>query len=139
MNNLSDYASRHPSILTADNYQLDDYVSFVTKYPCPNAISIEDIKEKTKSDKTLLIKTNNWYQLDKPDVYPEYKNADIKLLKRYARFRNELTATKDNDLILKGNRIVMPKFYHKIPKNWLIKDTKESKKRSSYFVVNYFS
>ena len=99
--NISDYASRHPQIMIANNYQLNDYVSLVTKYACPNAISIEDIKEKTRVDKTLqhlarLIKTGNWYQLNNPDKYPTYKNADIQSLKRFARFRNELTVANRN-------------------------------------------
>ena len=89
--NISDYPSRHPHE-KADNAIveiIEEYVNTLTAYSCPNALTLEDIREATKSDPILqeVIKlTNNrkWYQIDK---------EGSEELKTFRKFKNELTVT----------------------------------------------
>ena len=117
--NISDYTSRHPLETVQKNSSVEHYINFVTKYATPNAISIEDVKIETKRDTLLqtvatLIRKNDWYKLDKPDKFTELNKADITQLKQYRKIKNDLTVNDDDSLILKGNRIVLPRPYHAI-------------------------
>ena len=112
--NISDYPSRHPHE-KADNAIveiIEEYVNTLTAYSCPNPLTLEDIREATKSDPILqeVIKlTNNrkWYQIDK---------EGSEELKTFRKFKNELTVT-DGGILLKGKRIVLPKLLQNLAVN----------------------
>ena len=51
--NISDYSGRHPFVHLQENCQyLKESIKFVFKNACPKALTIDDIKESTKNDKT---------------------------------------------------------------------------------------
>ena len=64
-NNPSDFLSRHPSpeVSHADEQSAESYVNFIASHSTPKAMSLDEIKQATKLDKTLqklieLIRTN---------------------------------------------------------------------------------
>ena len=68
--NLSDFLSRHPSpeVSHMDERSAERYVNFITTHSTPKAMSLEEIKEATKSDATLqklakIIQTNKWAEV----------------------------------------------------------------------------
>ena len=67
--NISDYSSRDPFAHPQENNQyLKEYVSFICKNACPKALTLNDIKQATKNDKTLqklkyLILENRWFEI----------------------------------------------------------------------------
>ena len=112
--NISDYPSRHPSNNSSDNYtnEIEQYVSFVTKHACPNALSIEDIREETKRDPVLqiiadLVRHNSWYKLEQLHRYSDIKEHLQKILP-YKNIKEQLTVNQESELLLKLNRIVIP-------------------------------
>ena len=115
--NISDYPSRHPSKPVNDT-QIEQYVNFVAENACPNAISMQDMKNQTKADPVLqilteLIRSNTWYKLERPQLYPEICQH-LPTLLQYRNVRNELTVNDTSDIILKGNRIIVPKIYQDV-------------------------
>ena len=80
----------------------------------PNAINLIDIKQATAQDPMLtklkdLILNHNWHTLP--------KNASDSItvdLKSYDKIKNSLTYNNHHEVILKDNRIVLPKVYLKI-------------------------
>ena len=69
--NVSDYFSRHTFAHPQDNNQyLKEYVNFVCKNACPKNLTLGDITQVTKNDKTLqklkyLIFENRWFKIQK--------------------------------------------------------------------------
>ena len=117
--NISDYISRHPredqSIATS---YIDAYVNMVTKFATPKAFKIEDIATATRNEvelKTLkeMIVNNNWYTLDEPQKHEHLQHVNIELLRRFRRIKDELTVDVQHNIILKGNRIILPSKFHK--------------------------
>ena len=111
--NISDYPSRHPA--KTGSYNIEEYVNFIAEHACPNALSIEDIQQETLKDPVLqiiaiLVRTNTWYKLEKPNRYPEIKDYVHQLIP-YRNVKEQLTVTPQSNLILKGNRIVIPETY----------------------------
>ena len=113
-NNISDYPSRHPfSISTNDSdNEVEQYVNFVVNYACPNALSIDDIREETKKDPVLqivadLVRHNSWYKLEQLHRYPNIKEHLQKIIP-YKNIQDQLTVNQQSDLLLKLNRIVIP-------------------------------
>ena len=111
-NNISDYPSRHPVDTTRSYNETEQYVNFVAAAATPNAFSLDDVKMETKRDTLLqelaiLIRSDQWYKLDKtPNNF-----SDVNALKRYRQLKQELTASPEDDLILKGHRIVLPRAF----------------------------
>ena len=75
--NISDYPSRHTYDRPDErsSSETESYINFITTNACPQAITIEDIKTATETDKicqhlTELIKNESWYTLEKPSNYP---------------------------------------------------------------------
>ena len=119
--NISDYPSRHPYDQPDErsSSETESYINFITTNACPQAITIEDIKTATKTDKicqhlTELIKNESWYTLDKPSNYPNLTSDELNELNQFRKFKSELTLTENDDVILKQNRIVLPLCYQKI-------------------------
>ena len=65
---------------------------------------------KVINNKYFNIENNDWKLLEKLN----FDHETFKLLKRYRKFRDALTINLDNDIILKGNRIILPEIFHKI-------------------------
>ena len=108
-NNISDYSNRHPVATT-------QYVNFVAAADTPNAFSLDDVKMETMRDTLLqelaiLIRSDQWYKLDKtPNNF-----TDVIALKRYRQLKHRLTVSPEDDLILKGHRIVLPRAFSGMP------------------------
>ena len=117
--NISDYPSRHPfHERSKEQSSTEKYVNFVGKFACPNAISIDDVKRETIKDDILqhvikLSRNNTWYTLDETERYPELKKHHA-LLTSFRHIADELTLSAENDIILKGNRIVLPYTYQRV-------------------------
>ena len=119
--NISDYSSRNPyeSADETVSETVEEYVNQLTTYACPNAITLESIREATKSDKLCqevikLIQNRNWYTIDKrTDINEQLKNE----LKLFRKFNEELTLTNDRHIILKGTRIILPKVLQQVAIN----------------------
>ena len=90
--NISDYSSR---LL---------YFSFVCKNACPKALTLNDIKQATKNDKTLqklkyFIWENKWFEIQKESIKSE-KETNIDELKIFFRIKDSLAVNDTGDLIL---------------------------------------
>ena len=118
--NISDYTSRHPHIREVTTDDTENYVNLVTMSAVPNALSLEDIKTETMRDPVLkilvqIISENHWYKLKDPDKYEIFNDfPKISELRFYEKIKNELTVNTERNIILKGNRIVVPKPYQNI-------------------------
>lgn len=114
--NISDYPSRHPAHnITETSTNIEKYINFVTKYALPNAITMQDMRKETKNDVVLqliakIIRQNSWQDLERPIQDPEIRQH-IQTLLPYRNIRRELTVNDTSDIILKGNRIVVPIVY----------------------------
>ena len=79
----------------------EDYVNFLSSHAVPRAMTLVELQEATKADKTLqhlvqVIRAGDWSKIDKTQ------------LKQFARVKEDLTVTDKADLILCGNCIVIP-------------------------------
>ena len=87
------------------------YLNLVLEHAKSVAISLDEIRENTKQDTTLialinLIKSNTWHLLDKQNK--KFTGCNLHELKIYRRIAHELTVTADASMILRRNRIVVP-------------------------------
>ena len=90
-------------------------VSFVCKNAYPKALTLDDIKQATKNDKTLqklkyLILENRWFGIQKESIKSE-KEINIDKLKIFSKIKDSLAVNYTGDLILRENRIVLPSIY----------------------------
>jgi alpha-L-arabinofuranosidase len=74
-------------------------------------MDIACIKDATRQDPTLsktieFIQTNNWTALEKQDKMPTGVNIDE--LHALYKLRDELTVSSDANILLRGNRVVIP-------------------------------
>ena len=111
--NISDYMSRHPHDKQPEQNINEKYVNFVANHAIPHAFDIETVKYETINDANCkiiinLISTNQWYKLNETQNNSDFKHANIELLKQYRTIKNDLTINEDKNIILKGNRIVLP-------------------------------
>ena len=110
-NNPSDFLSRHPcpKIETKHEMSAEQYVNFLTTHAVPKAMTIQEIQNATKTDKTLqrlieIIHTQAWGSLTDPPIDGE----DISELNLFSKVRDELTINEQLGIILRGSRIVIP-------------------------------
>ena len=108
-NNPSDFLSRHPcpKIETKHEMSAEQYVNFLTTHAVPKAMTIQEIENATKTDKTLqrlieIIHTQAWGSLTDPPIDGE----DISELNLFSKVRDELTINEQLGIILRGSRIV---------------------------------
>ena len=78
-------------------------------------MTLNDIKQATKNDKTLqklkyLILENRWFGIQKESVKSE-KEINIDKLKIFSEIKDSLAVNYTGDLILRENRIVLPSIY----------------------------
>ena len=112
--NPSDYLSRHTSLTSNDKQDkmAEEYVNFVTSFAVPKAMTLDEIKQATAEDVTLqylayLIQNDSWNSLH---TLPEkFKDVDCAELSRFQRVKDDLTVNDQANIILRGNRIVIPK------------------------------
>ena len=110
--NPSDFLSRHPSpeVFHADERSAERYVNFIASHSTPKAMSLDEIKQATKRDKTLqklteLIRSNKLAEVKDDSDNTEVNFDELKL---FSRVRDELTISEDDDFILRGTRIIIP-------------------------------
>ena len=111
--NPADYCSRNTqwdanSIASSTT---EEYISFIVSEATPRAITIQELKSHRQTDPTLqelrqLITSNKWREIDK--TIERYENSDVKELNIYNSHKHELTLTSDGNLILRGNRTLIP-------------------------------
>jgi hypothetical protein len=117
--NPSDYLSRHPlpnyyDTNTCKKPNLaDDHIRFIAQNVVPIALGIEQLRKAVKQDSTLqalieILQNNTWNSLA---TKQPADNTDIDLdeLKAFKKIQHELSLTPVVDLILRGNRLVIPK------------------------------
>ena len=100
--NPANFLSRHPfDIKTKTDIITEQYVNFIQNHVCPEAISLQEIRDKTKNDITLQ-KVFSKKQNKREEI-----NIENKELKILLNLIPELTLTPDG-ILLKQNRIVIP-------------------------------
>ncbi|RXN06658.1 putative protein K02A2.6-like protein [Labeo rohita] len=106
--NPADYLSRHPipaqspTRNTRATKVAEEYVNFIMQNNTPKAMTLDEIKSETLKDATLqkvsaLIRNNAWHTVTKDTA-----------LRQYEQVKSELTVSHEDDIILKGSRIVIP-------------------------------
>ena len=108
--NPSDYSSRHPVTKRNNNRPSlsDNHARFVAQNAVPIAMDIQMIRKAVQQDPTLqklieILQQNTW------NSFANDQNIDINELRAYEKVRNELSLTLEVDLIVRGNRLVIPK------------------------------
>lgn len=105
--NIADYCSRHPVNVSQQSTELqkiaEEYICFMIDQTVPKAMTVEQIKQATRTDGTLqrlikCIRSEDWREAR--------INTD---LKPFYHIRNELAITDAGDIVLRGTRIVVPK------------------------------
>ena len=109
----ADYISRHPdkSVPFVSNRQskvAEDYVNFLSGHAVPKALTITEIKAATSTDSASQLtitatKTDRWKQ-----ALHKAKATDRATVESLYRVRSELTVNEDNNLLLRGTRLVIP-------------------------------
>ena len=100
--NPADFLSRHPlDIKTKTDKITEQYVNFVQNHACPEAILLQEIRDKPKNDITFQ-KVISKMQNKREEI-----NIENKELKILLNLIPELTLTPDG-ILLKQNRIVIP-------------------------------
>ena len=112
-NNPSDFLSRHPSpeVSYSEEKAAERYVHFIAAHSTPKAMTLSEIRQATRADKTFqkimeLIRTNQWSMVQAESDVPD---VDVSELKLFSKVKEELTVNEADDLILRGARIVVPK------------------------------
>ena len=108
--NPADYCSRHPNPSTKCSERTtqvtEEYINLVIEAAVPPAMTTDIIKRHTLNDQVLqrilsLIRSNKWQDAaSDPDLRPFYN------------IRDELCTNANNDIILRGTRIVLPQSLH---------------------------
>ena len=101
--NEADYLSRHPiDVTTTDSSEeriAEEYVNYIIGHAVPKSMSLEEIQKETKKDRVLqkvqkALDTGDW---DKEKEIQPYKKC-----------MEEITSNKTKDILMKGNRIIIP-------------------------------
>ena len=111
--NPSDFLSRHPLPTTfSPDGQKEEYINHIAQNAVPSAMNLEDLRQYTAEDATLqtlctLIKFNAWDEIKHPELLPT--TCDVNELKSFYKIRNELSVSQSLGIILRSNRVVIPK------------------------------
>ena len=105
--------SRHPLTTRPDNKQQnlsDEHVRFVVNHAVPVALDVNTIRRATQDDPTCqklieLLQNNSWNSLNTNNLHPEINTAE---LRAYDLLEQELSLTPEANLIIRGNRLVIP-------------------------------
>ena len=97
--NPADYLSRYSESqpIMRQEKLTEEYVSFISRYAVPKAMTLKEIKDATDTDRTLkavraAIRTNQW---------------NVDLVQPFKSIKDELTINSEN-VVLRGHRIVIP-------------------------------
>ena len=114
--NPADYLSRNPSffkhVCSREEKVAEEYVNYLSDHCIPKAMSISEVKEATKRDKTMqavmsALQDSKWY------LHKEEADVDRNLFSSFQRVKEELSASSEKDLLLRGSRVVIPSTLHK--------------------------
>ena len=99
----------------------NENIAHYCKNACPKALTLNDIKQAMKNEKTLqklkdLILENRWFEIQKESIKSE-KEINIDELKIFSRIKDSLAVNDTGDLILRGNRIVLASLYRNFAVN----------------------
>ena len=88
----------------------DEHVRFVVNHAVPAALDINVIRRAVQEDPTCqklieLLQNNSWNSLNADNLNPEINIAE---LRTYELLKQELSLTPEADLIIRGNRLVIP-------------------------------
>ena len=88
----------------------DEHVRFVVNHAVPVALDVNTIRRATQDDPTCqklteLLRNNSWNSLNTNNLHPEINTAE---LRAYELLKHELSLTPEADLIIRGNRLVIP-------------------------------
>lgn len=115
--NPADYMSRHPlpNQPQRERNIAEEYVSLLTVSAIPNAMTLTEVEEATLKDATLqklaeIIRSQQWQPILQMDatISSDKSQIDVKDLKAFHKVHHELTVSTNNNIILRGWRIVMP-------------------------------
>ena len=114
--NPADFMSRHPVNMQttsahAASESAEQYINHICSTAIPKAMSIDEVIEETKNDKTMqalqtVIKSNHWHRLD------EFDSEIRREIELFKNVRNELCISSKG-LILRGSRIILPRSLRK--------------------------
>lgn len=109
-NNPADYLSRHvqqDQKRTKEEKLAEDAIAYIAATSAPKPMPIDLIRSRTLEDPTLqavikAMKDGKWW------LYGKDKHIDLAAYKCYMNISEELTTTQDDDLVIRGSRIVIP-------------------------------
>ena len=109
--NPSDFLSRHTSLVESKQAEklAEDYVNFLSLHAVPRAMTLAELQEATKADATLqyliqVIRSGEWSEIQSVQS-DDVDKAQIKL---FMNIKDELTVNSNSNLVLRGQRIVLP-------------------------------
>lgn len=111
--NPADYLSRHPSNdLIGDSLHAskvaEEYIQYIIDNSTPKSMTLQEVAEATKSDPVLravmeAVRTNRWYEARCAEGLPLSS-----LYKTLQNCSTELSLGNNDNILLKGDRIVLP-------------------------------
>lgn len=106
-----EYHPRHPNVcegkVTSHEQKLaEHYVNFIAETSIPNAMTLEEVKTATSSDKTLMkameyVHTGRWFEIKTS----KDSEVNVKELQQLSNAHEELTCS--DNVLLYGCKIVM--------------------------------
>ena len=103
LDNLSDCLSRyHPTFtnVPTDEFAASSvkYINFLVSHAVPKTMTLSEIQDTTKFDKTLqllthLIQTTQWNFINAPDLDPAISKVDIQM---FSEIKDELSIAEDS-------------------------------------------
>ncbi|KAL0183494.1 hypothetical protein M9458_019190, partial [Cirrhinus mrigala] len=108
--NPADYMSRHP----VDGHHTDcsenaeSYVNFIIDNTVPKAMTLDEVRRETRKDSILQmvikeLKGKGWTHLKQ-----SMSDVEHAKLTAFHKLRHELTVNASQDIVLRGNRLVLP-------------------------------
>ena len=107
------YMSRHPNrktpaIFSRQQELAEEYINLIVVNTAPNAMTVQEIKAATANDAVLqaaisAVRTGRWAQVIHKAT-PEHTPA----LEALQRVGDELSVTNDDNILLRGTRLVIP-------------------------------
>ena len=109
--NPSDFLSRHTSLVESKQAEklAEDYVNFLSLHAVPRAMTLAELQEATKADATLqyliqVIRSGEWSEIQSV----QSNDVDKAQIKLFMNIKDELTVNSNSNLVLRGQRIVLP-------------------------------
>lgn len=112
--NPADYLSRHPLPTTQatsrEEKAAEQHINYIAANAVPKTMTLQEIKDATKADDCLkacmeAIRSGSWEKIAKQSQNESF-SSDFSSLKAV---KDELTVNTTSDLVLRNNRIVVPK------------------------------